>query len=353
MELLDLPIELLALLPEFLNDIEGFTNASSSCRTLQNACAMASPNTILRLAGASSRVFFRPDPHFLIAATVRQISDWALLSSGNTETLRQAFRGGIDTLFELCITIAGLTMEDVRRLHARRFTTINPITDMIDKCAGAQWYNTPDFWNGGVSDAVTIGFDPPRSLLQIAIYGELFSTTMLAAIQPSSALPRFDLETRLDFIKYCIPDAMCWAAYKGMTVENVGPYASGDRETIYKIEDDQRRLNHILTCRTWCEAWEKVRLQVGPDFDEEWKQQMWESAVQLTGLRGLELLRPMEVRERRERLGAIYGRIKGMSEGERPSVHKFGTREHVAYDFPSMADEILVAVSGYWGPWNE
>ena len=28
---------------------------------------------------------------------------------------------------------------------------------------------------------------------------------------------------------------------------------------MYKIDDDQRRLNHILNCRTWCEEWEKVR----------------------------------------------------------------------------------------------
>ncbi|KAK4693060.1 hypothetical protein P7C71_g4262, partial [Lecanoromycetidae sp. Uapishka_2] len=348
MQLVDLPVELLALLPAFLHNIEDFINASSSCKTLRNACGLTSSKTILRLAAASSRVYFRPDPYFLIAATARQVSDWALLNTENTETLRQAFRAGLDSLFELCIAKGRLTMEDIRGLHASRFSTFNPIIDMIDKCAGEQWYSTPNFWDGGVSDAETIGYDPPRSLFQIAIYGELFSTSMLAAISPSSALPRFDLQIRLEFIKYCIPDWMCHGAYQGFTVEDIGPYAPGGHR---EMDDNQLRLNHILHCRTWREAWEKVRLQVGPDFEVEWKQQIWESAVQLTGLKGLELLRPMRVEERKERLIGIYRSIERLESKDQPGSHKYGVREHVAFDFPSMAHEVWVCCAGCWGPW--
>ena len=106
---------------------------------------MATPNQILSLAASSSRIFFRPDPHFLTAATVRQISDWALLTPSNTTTLRQAFRNGIDALFDLCVSKAGLTIEQIRHLYDSRFTAFNPLIDMIDRCAGAQWYVTPDF----------------------------------------------------------------------------------------------------------------------------------------------------------------------------------------------------------------
>lgn len=35
--------------------------------------------------------FFRPSPHFLVAATARQISHWALLSNKNYIELREAF----------------------------------------------------------------------------------------------------------------------------------------------------------------------------------------------------------------------------------------------------------------------
>jgi len=50
---------------------------------------------------------------------------------------------------------------------------------MIDKRAGALWYAKTNFWDGGVSNAETIGYDPPKSLLQIAIYGELFASNVV------------------------------------------------------------------------------------------------------------------------------------------------------------------------------
>jgi hypothetical protein len=348
MELVDLPIDLLVLLPQFLHNIEDFTNTSSSCRALRTVFANTSPNVILRLAAASSRVFFRPGPHFLVAATARQVSDWALLSNENTETLRQAFQGGIEALFELCISKAGLTLEHIRRLHASRFSLINPIADMIDHCAGQQWYATPDFWDGGVSDANTINVEPTRSLLQIIIYGELFCSSMRAALEPALGHPRFDLDTRLDFIKYCIPDWVCWLAYEGLEVRKVGPYASDDHKIIAQLEPDQVGLNHILRCRTWREAWEAVRRQIGPDFDEEWRQQMWHSAVQMQGLDGLEMLRPGGVEKWRRRLEEIRGKIEALGQASRPAVHKFGRHKNPASDAPSMADEVYVCMAGLW-----
>jgi hypothetical protein len=136
MGLLDLPNELLLSLPEYMSNIEDFTNAASSCRTLRAAFAQTHPNRILRLAAASSLVFFRPDPWFLVAVTARQVSQWGLESSENTEVLRAAFRGGVLPLIELCISVAGITMADIRRMHACRFETINPVSDMIDRMAG-------------------------------------------------------------------------------------------------------------------------------------------------------------------------------------------------------------------------
>jgi hypothetical protein len=233
----------------------------------------------LGLAAASSRVFFRPEPHFLIAATARQISDWALLSPTNTKMLRRAFQGGIEALFELCIPQTGLTPQHIRYLHVSRFSLINPIADMIDRCAGAQWYAMPNFWDGGVSDAATISFEPTRPLLQIIIYGELFCSSMRAALEPASQLPRFNLGMRLDFIKYCIPNWACWISYNGLDVRDIGPYASADNSIISQLEPDQVCLDHILHCRTWREAWETVRHQIGPDFDQEWLQRLWHSAV--------------------------------------------------------------------------
>ena len=113
--LLALPFELLAILPHHLANIEDFKELSSTCRRLRAACCSTSPNLILRLAAASSRVFFRPNPYFLVAATAKQVGRWALESERNTQRLQESLRGGIEELYDLCVDKAGLTMEDIRR----------------------------------------------------------------------------------------------------------------------------------------------------------------------------------------------------------------------------------------------
>ena len=225
MHLLDLPPEILTQLPNHLRNIQDFTDASSSCRTLYVAFKSTPPSTILRLAAASSRELFRPHPHFLIAATVRQVSAWARLRPQNTIVLRETFENGIDALFELCVARAGITLDEIRRLHAYRYSTINAVVDMVDRCSGEQWYATPNFWNGGVSDAETLDCEPQRAVFQIAIYGELFSSAVREVCEPvgpAASAPARDLETRLDYIKYWIPDNICESGYGGFVVKQKG-----------------------------------------------------------------------------------------------------------------------------------
>ncbi|MCJ1456383.1 hypothetical protein MMC28_006744 [Mycoblastus sanguinarius] len=316
MGLQDLPPELLMTLPQYLHNIQDFIDASSSCRELHSTFARTSPNVILRLAAASSRTFFRPDPHFLIAATIRQVSDWALLTNNNYEDLREAFKGGIEALFDLCISRAGLTLEDIRRLYASRFTVINPQVDLIDRCAGAQWYNQSNFWSGGVSDAASISAEPERALFQIVIYSELFASSMRAAIDPKASQLRFDLGMRLDFIRYCIPRF---------------------------FNADQEALRHILCCRRWCEAWDHVRHSIGPDFEEEWRQRLWHSAVEMQGLEGLEMLNgPEGIEKWRPWLEDIMEKIEVLDKRYKPREYLFGSWGDIASDAPCMFGEVVM-----------
>lgn len=347
MEITSLPLEIIFLVPQYLHNLEDLINLSSTCRKFHAACSTTSPQVILCLAAASSRTFFRPDPHFLIAATVRQVSDWALLTSENTETLRHAMQEGVDSLLALCVDKAQLSMDDIRRLHATRFSLINPASDMIDRCAGTQWYETPNFWTGGVSNPATVALEPARSLFQIIIYEELFASSMRAFLNPELGLRRFDREFRMDYIKYCMPDRRC-ESYDGMTVLPIGPYAkrnnaSNHNESMLEddVEDDleddlefdidnvldQGDLCHLLHCRTWTEAWSSVRKEIGPDFEEVWRQQMWHSAVQIQGLEELKMLRPGGVKRWRSRLEAIRGAIAGMRVMDKPKEQGYGWRE--------------------------
>ncbi|KAG7002076.1 mediator of RNA polymerase II transcription subunit 17 [Physcia stellaris] len=337
--LLTLPPEILALLPHHLANIEDFKELSSTCRPLRAACSSAPPHLILRLAAASSRVFFRPDPYFLVAATAKQIGRWALLSEENTYELRKALRGGIEGLFDLCVENAGLSMEDIR---CSRFTTFNPVTDLIDRCAGKQWYSIPDFWNGGRSDAETIQCEPERALFEMAIYGSLFHSTLSANLDGRKGL---DLATRLDYIKYCIPDWYC-KSYRGFEVEATGPYRDGWDKVDPGM--DQYSIRHILRSSKWRAAWKEVRKSCGADFEDERRQRVWECAVQMQGLEGFEMLRPGGIDRWRERLVGLRAKIEAMDARGMKAAEIDVHGEIDWLECPILADEVLCCVRSMW-----
>ncbi|KAL9639098.1 MAG: hypothetical protein Q9204_001247 [Flavoplaca sp. TL-2023a] len=341
--LLALPTDILVLLPSHLANIEDFKELSSTCRQFRAICHSVSPNLILRLAAASSRTFFRPDPYFLVAATAKQIGYWALQNEENAAQLRQALKHGIGRLFDLCIEKAGLSMDDIRRLQTSRFTVINPVTDLIDRCAGAQWYDVDDFWNGGRSDAETIDCEPERALFEIAIYGSLFHATLEANLEGRQGL---DLATRLDFIKYCIPDWYC-RNYKGFHVEETGPYSKG-RELV-EPRMDQYSIRHILKSRTWRTPWEAARKQCGPDFEDDRRQKIWMSAVHMQGLEGFEMLRPDGAIRWREYLLGLGEKIEKIDSNKMRSAEKDECGEINWLEFPILEDEIYCCVRGMWG----
>ncbi|KAL8783075.1 MAG: hypothetical protein Q9213_004887 [Squamulea squamosa] len=340
--LLALPSEILARLPQHLANIEDFKELSSTCRRLRDVCSLTSPNTILRLAAAASRIFFRPDPYFLVAATAKQIGDWAILNEQNTSRLRSALKNGIDGLSALCIEEAGLTMEDVRWLHASRFTIFNPAIDLIDRCAGKRWYDVEDFWNGGRSDAETIDCEPERALFEMAIYGSLFQSTLEANLDHRTGL---DLDTRLDFIKYCIPDWYC-CNYWGFEVERTGPYKNGRANIDPRM--DQYSIRHILKSSKWKAAWKEVRVAVGPDFDDKRRQRIWASAVQMQGLKGFEMLRPDGVNRWRGRLRELRQMVERVDISSMQSTEEDPHGEIMWMTCPILKDEINCCVRGMY-----
>ncbi|MCJ1262369.1 hypothetical protein MMC22_002239 [Lobaria immixta] len=337
--LLALPTDILVLLPHHLANIEDFKELSSTCRRFHTICSSASPNLILRLAAASSRIFFRPDPYFLVAATAKQIGYWALRHEDNTIRLREALKNGIEELFALCIEKAGLTMADIRRLHMSRFTTINPVTDLIDRCAGKQWYAVDDFWNGGRSDAETIFCEPERALFEMAIYGSLFYATLEANLEGRKGL---DLATRLDFIKYCIPDQYC-CDYRGFRVENTGPCRNNDRSRM-----DQYSIRHILKSRRWCIPWKEARSVCGPDFEDDRRQKIWACAVQMQGLEGFEMLRPDGPNKWKARLLRLREKVENIDIDRIRSVEEDVHGEINWLECPILEDEIYCCIRGIW-----
>ena len=186
--------------------------------------------------------------------------------------------------------------------------------------------------------------EPERSLFQIAIYGELFASTMSATIDNRLG---FDLDTRLDYVKYCIPDFFCWIGYEGLRVERGGPYVNAPDDV--DQHTDQNGLRHVLKSTKWCTAWDTVRMEVGGDLEEPWRQKVWKAAVQMQGLEGLEMLRPGGVEKWRGRLMDMREKIAIMDPGRKPALNvDDGVRSLAPLGSPDLADEVFVCMRAMW-----
>jgi hypothetical protein len=375
--LLDLPEDILVLLPAYLHNIEDYTNLSSTCRSLHRVLSLAHPNIILRLAAAQSRVFFRPSPIFLATATARQLGHWARLSSSNESLLAIACQSGPEGLLNLALQHAGLTLPDIRRLHALRFSVINPIVDLIDQCVGNQWYDTPNFWNGGVSDAYTIDSEPGHTFFHLAMYGELFSPDIESLLDQDSTKRRLSVETRLEFVKYCIPEP-----YTGMVNPSttswdqtadprrqallVGPYAK-DEGTSYPKQNNIA-LTWTIRSRKFRARFKAVREAAGGEFQEgfddgwwyvpdgdldeeqeeggkkrDWRQRMWENVLLCQGLEGLAMMREEE-REQWMAKAREWRKKIALLEKE-PQIVMIGRQGTMEYPF--LLGDLRSCVSGY------
>ena len=369
--LLGLPVEVLQMFPTFLHDIEDYTNFSSSCRKLYAAFQHTAPKTILRLAAADSSTFFRPSPHFLVAATARQVGDWAVGNPARTAVMREAFRDGIDGLFELCLDTCGLTMDDIRRLHRLRTEIINPVTNLIDQWAGPQWQASEDY----VPETYTNDCDPHRAFFQIAIYGELFGNRLTA-----EGGTGFDVATRMDYVLYCIPDDIHQSGRRGPQLDT-GPYvprykvrhgpgrASPDytlgpsaepspcpvhgiiHQDIEKLPGDQLALRFLLNCDPWRKAWSDLNTFTGPPLKHDWHRGLWELGVlRPQGIEGLGMLLPGGWLKWRHWLMERREEITKLPVVEDPpdlELNMFDSDESLpARVLPDMAEDIWVA-TGY------
>lgn len=321
MSLLSLPTDILVLLPDFLHNIEDYINLSSACRALRSCLNSPSPATVLRLAAAQTKIFFRPSPHFLVAATARELGDWARQSEANEAELAHRLQDGIDALLNLALEKGcGLTLERTRELHQMRFDIINPVTNIIDQCVGQQWCDVPDFWNGGRSDAYTISSEPAETFFHLAIYGELFGRDFEAFLNPQGQVKRLKVDTRLEFIKYCVPDfaTECGNGRSSTVdprraVKRTGPYrldpTETDRRYAYLEFQHNIALTWVNNSSRWRPHWERFREAVGctdfldslddgwwydeeSDHPEAWRQRLLMNVMICQGLEGLEMVSP-------------------------------------------------------------
>lgn len=369
---LSLPVDILTLLPSYLTNIEDYMNLSSTCRGLRKCLSSATPNQILHLAAAQSRTFFRPDPHFLVSATARELGNWARRSDENERELWERMGKGINGLMELALEHCGITMERIRELHLLRFSIINPVTDIIDQCVGQQWYAAENFWDGGRSDAYTISSDPSVTFFHLAIYGELFAPDFESILHTNNKARRLSPDTRIEYIKYCVPDWACirndgWqkaVSQRGLdprrAVNMTGPYADVSEDPSYRgYENHNIALTWVIKSSRWRPRWEAARATAGLDFsdanldwwwthDEEepsgyWRQRLWENICVCQGLEGLGMIRADHHGQWVERLREWRRKIEAME--KEPEI--IDVASQTTHSYPFLLGDLRICVSGY------
>lgn len=369
--LISLPNDILVLLPDYLRNIEDFTNLAATCRALRACSQNATPRTILRLAAAQDRIFFRPAPYFLVAATARELGHWARRSKANEHELASKLENGIDALMDLALQHCGISTERLRELYEMRFTIINPIYDMIDKCVGHQWYAHEDFWNGGVSDAYTIDSEPTESFWHLVIYGELFAPDFDAFLDASINSRRLSVGTRLEYIKYCVHDfaTTCLEERDNKlsdgTVDprrafkRTGPYSRDAEGRIASFKQHNIALTWVICSSRWRPHWKAMRALVGPDFqdgfddgwwydpegEQDWRQRMWENLMVCQGLQGMEMMRPGLRGRWVEQVETWREKIARME--REPTTVEIGRQ--ATLESPYLLGDLRVCASGYVG----
>ncbi|KAL7620912.1 hypothetical protein AAE478_008222 [Parahypoxylon ruwenzoriense] len=369
LSLLDLPHDILVMLPEFLHDIEDYMNLSSTSRALRASLAGASPNAILRLAAASSRVFFRPSPHFLVCATARELGHWARASDANEAELATGLPRGIDHLLDLAARHCGLTMRRIRELYELRSTVVVPVSNIVDRCIGDQWMATPDFWDGGVDDAYTIYSDSSETFFHLAIYGELFGPEFDAFLG-GAPVKKLKVDTRLEYVKYCVPDFATECFEMAIDIRRADGSFDPRRALVihpggpYRQEDGGSWLRHthnlaltwLLKSTQWRPEWKRAREAAGavPEFSErefswrsgtgDWRQNMLEDLMQCQGLEGLGMILPGAAGEKwKPKIKEWRDRIARLE--QEPATTNVGLWE--THEYPDLLMDLCICSSGY------
>ncbi|KAJ7857620.1 hypothetical protein B0H14DRAFT_2198596, partial [Mycena olivaceomarginata] len=61
-----------------------------------------------------------------------QLTDWAVEEADRRDLLEVAIQGGVEKLLELAVDVAGLSMDDIRRLYVYKCDVLIPLNRRLD-----------------------------------------------------------------------------------------------------------------------------------------------------------------------------------------------------------------------------
>ncbi|KAI1140930.1 hypothetical protein F5Y05DRAFT_292418 [Hypoxylon sp. FL0543] len=353
--LLGLPVDILVLLPEYLHDIEDYMNVALTCRRFRKLMDTALPHTILCLASRSANLFFRPSPHFLVCAVARQIGDWARKSRENEAELAAGMPRGIDHLMDLALSKEqfGLTIEDIRRLYELRSSVVDPVSGLMGKAAKS----------GAWSDC-GVHIRAIDTFFHLAIYGELFGPDFEPFLDHDYCHePVLRVETRLEFIKYCIPehgavsfdDALDKTLPDGsvdprrvVAIHPDGPYARDEQGRLPSMFNNMGGLLCLFRSIHWRPYLLNARLEAGAGWDyfydpkSRWRQRILDNIMMCQGLEGLGMiLSGTDIAEKwKPKIKAWKAQINALE--EEPASTGAGAAR--AREYPDLLGELCICL---------
>ncbi|KAG9028801.1 hypothetical protein FRB95_006081 [Tulasnella sp. JGI-2019a] len=195
MHLLNLPTELLILLPALLESLQDLHALTLTCRALSNIPTLISNDILVRLA-LSPHTGLQPYPHLLLATKARKLADWAVQDDSRRKELLEAIKGGCESVLQLGLKISPLTLNDLRCIHTTRFNILIPLSEELDPTYGPK------------SGHLTFCNNLVLALTNFWIYCDLFHHNISEGCRPSLAKPLSALTRRLWF-RFCVPDMNC------------------------------------------------------------------------------------------------------------------------------------------------
>ena len=172
MKLLDLPVDIINLLPNYFNSIYDLYNVLLTCRTLYTAYRNTDVKLPPILPKLDGQLLFQPHPHLLLTIVASQIGDWAVSSPSNRYELHQSLLNGHYGLLSLAERVSFVSLSDLRDLHATKYSVLNPLIRLVDFEAGPAMVRHQDIDPDDYG--LTICQHPDLAVMNYLIYCGLF-----------------------------------------------------------------------------------------------------------------------------------------------------------------------------------
>ncbi|KAG9009519.1 hypothetical protein FRB93_005456 [Tulasnella sp. JGI-2019a] len=196
MRLVDLPREVLILVPYYLETLQDLHSLMLTCHVLHETTSFPNSQLLLRLA-CSPYTGLQPYPHLLLAVKSRQLADWAVTDDSHRTKLHDTIREGPESMLKLALQVSPLTVDDLRRLHAARYDVLIPLSEQMDTRYGPGAKLNKDWW--------TICENLVLSATNFWIYCDLFHHSLSAPYRSSNVTP-LPAVMRRDWLKFCVPE---------------------------------------------------------------------------------------------------------------------------------------------------